>query len=83
MQLRLEFTTIKKGGESIMEYILKMKTVSDNLATVGEPVKKQTRYFKFLEVLDQSIMPLLLHLLLGMNFLCIMFTICFSHMNKG
>ena len=40
MQLILEFQTIKKGGESMMEYILKMKTVSDYLATVGEPVKE-------------------------------------------
>ena len=40
MQHRLEFQTIKKGRESMMEYILKLRTVSDNLAVVGEPVKE-------------------------------------------
>ncbi|RVW39002.1 Retrovirus-related Pol polyprotein from transposon RE1 [Vitis vinifera] len=41
MQLRLEFQTTKKGGDSMLDYILKMKTISDNLAAVGEPVKGQ------------------------------------------
>ena len=40
MQLRLEFQTIKKGGESMMEYILKLKTISNDLAAVGEPIKE-------------------------------------------
>ncbi|RVW62843.1 Retrovirus-related Pol polyprotein from transposon RE2 [Vitis vinifera] len=35
MQLRLEFQTTKKGGDSMLDYILKMKTISDNLAAVG------------------------------------------------
>ncbi|RVW31775.1 Retrovirus-related Pol polyprotein from transposon RE1 [Vitis vinifera] len=37
MQLRLEFQTTKKGGDSMLDYILKMKTISDNLAAMGEP----------------------------------------------
>ena len=40
MQLILEFQTIKKGGESMIEYILKLKTVSNNLVAVGESVKE-------------------------------------------
>ena len=39
MQLRLEFQTTKKGGDSMLDYILKMKTISDNLTAVGELVK--------------------------------------------
>ena len=48
MQLRLEFQTIKKGGVSMMEYILKMKIVSDNLAIVGELVKETDQIFQLL-----------------------------------
>ena len=38
MQLRLEFQTIKKGGDAMMEYILHMKTLTDKLTVVGEPI---------------------------------------------
>ena len=38
MQLRLEFQTIKKGGDAMMEYILHMKTLTDKLTAVGEPI---------------------------------------------
>ena len=34
-QLRLEFQTSRKGAMSMMEYLLKVKTIVDNLATIG------------------------------------------------
>ncbi|RVW58393.1 hypothetical protein CK203_113255 [Vitis vinifera] len=49
MQLRLEFRTTKKGGDSMLDYILKMKTISDNLAAVGEPVKDRDHILQLLE----------------------------------
>ena len=38
MQLRLAFQTTQKGSLSMMEYILKLKTLADNLAVIREPV---------------------------------------------
>ncbi|RVX17039.1 Retrovirus-related Pol polyprotein from transposon RE1 [Vitis vinifera] len=40
LQLRLEFQTAKKGADPMLEYILKIKTISNNLAAIGEPVKE-------------------------------------------
>lgn len=40
MQLRLQIQTSKKGGSS-MEYLLKVKSIADNLAAIGEPVSEQ------------------------------------------
>ena len=37
MQFRLEFQTTRKGAMSMMEY-LKVRTIVDNLAVIGEPV---------------------------------------------
>ncbi|RVW56689.1 hypothetical protein CK203_075078 [Vitis vinifera] len=48
MQLRLEFQTTKKGGDSMLDYILKMKTIYDNLAVVGEPVKDRDHILQLL-----------------------------------
>ncbi|RVW86356.1 Retrovirus-related Pol polyprotein from transposon RE1 [Vitis vinifera] len=48
MQLRLEFQTTKKGGDSMLDYILKMKSISDNLAAVGEPVKDRDHILQLL-----------------------------------
>ena len=48
MQLRLEFQTTKKGGDAMLDYILKMKTISDNLAAVGEPVKERDHILQLL-----------------------------------
>nr|CAN82380.1 hypothetical protein VITISV_021579 [Vitis vinifera] len=48
MQLRLEFQTTKKGGDSMLDYILNMKTISDNLAAVGEPVKDRDHILQLL-----------------------------------
>ncbi|RVW95492.1 O-acyltransferase WSD1 [Vitis vinifera] len=41
MQLRLEFQTIRKGSLSMMEYILGIKNISNNLATIGESVSER------------------------------------------
>ena len=41
MQLRLEFQTIRKGSLSMMEYILEIKNISNNLATIGESVSER------------------------------------------
>ncbi|RVX10653.1 Retrovirus-related Pol polyprotein from transposon TNT 1-94 [Vitis vinifera] len=54
MQLRLEFQTTKKGGDAMLDYILKMKTISDNLAAVGEPVKERDHILQLLGGLDPS-----------------------------
>ena len=48
MQLRFEFQTIKKGGDTMMEYILKVKTITDNLAAIGEPVKERDQILQIL-----------------------------------
>lgn len=40
MQLRLQIQTSKKGGSS-MQYLLKVKSIADNLAAIGEPVSEQ------------------------------------------
>ena len=48
MQLRLEFQTIKKGGDTMMEYILKVKTITDNLAAIREPVKERDQILQIL-----------------------------------
>ena len=41
MQLRLEFQTTKKWADSMLEYILYIKTISNNLAAIGEPIKNK------------------------------------------
>ena len=48
MQLRLKFQTIKKGGDTMMELILKLKTITDNLAAIGEPVKERDQILQIL-----------------------------------
>ena len=40
MQLRLAFQITRKGSLSMMEYILKLKMLTDNLATIGELVSE-------------------------------------------
>ena len=46
MQLRLAFQTTQKGSLPIMEYILKMKTIIDNLAAIGEPVAERDQILR-------------------------------------
>lgn len=40
MQLRLAFQITRKGSLSMMEHILKLKMLTDNLATIGELVSE-------------------------------------------
>ena len=48
MQLRLEFQTAKNGVDSTLEYILRIKTISDNLVAIREPVKDRDHIIKLL-----------------------------------
>ncbi|RVW31973.1 hypothetical protein CK203_097496 [Vitis vinifera] len=48
MQLRLEFQTAKNGVDSTLEYILRIKTISDNLVAIREPVKYRDHIIKLL-----------------------------------
>eukprot|EP00261_Vitis_vinifera_P033523 XP_019074766.1 PREDICTED: uncharacterized protein LOC109122424 [Vitis vinifera] len=41
MQLRLELQSTKKGSMSMIDYIMKIKGATDNLAAIGEPVLEQ------------------------------------------
>ena len=58
MQLGLEFQIAMKGGESMMEYILKMKTISNNLASVGERVKERDQILQILGGLGYEYNPI-------------------------
>ncbi|KAL6315866.1 hypothetical protein AAG906_012202 [Vitis piasezkii] len=49
MQFHLEFQTAKKGADSMLEYILLIKTISDNLAAIGEPIKDRDHFLQLLE----------------------------------
>ena len=40
MQLRLQLQTIKKGEQSMLEYLLKIKKFVDNLSIIGESLTK-------------------------------------------
>ena len=48
MQLRLEFQTTRKGSLTMMEYILKLKSLADNLAAIREPVTDRDQILKLL-----------------------------------
>ncbi|RVW57741.1 hypothetical protein CK203_116248 [Vitis vinifera] len=48
MQLRLAFQTTRKGSLPIMEYILKMKIITDSLAAIGEPVAERDQILQLL-----------------------------------
>ncbi|KAG6735682.1 hypothetical protein POTOM_061670 [Populus tomentosa] len=48
MQLRLELQSTKKGSMTMIDYIMKVKAVVDNLATIGEPVSKQDQVMNLL-----------------------------------
>ncbi|RVX16768.1 Retrovirus-related Pol polyprotein from transposon RE1 [Vitis vinifera] len=52
--LRLEFQTTKKGVDPMLEYILKIKTISDNLVAIGEPVKESDHILQLLGGLDSE-----------------------------
>ena len=38
MQLRLQLQTIKKGGLSMMDYVLRVETLSDQLVVIQEHI---------------------------------------------
>ena len=48
MQLRLEFQTTRKGSLTMMEYILKLKSLADNLAAIGELVTNRDQILQLL-----------------------------------
>lgn len=48
MQVRVAFQTIGKGSLSIMEYILKLKTLTNNLATIREPITERDQILQHL-----------------------------------
>ncbi|CBI25270.3 unnamed protein product, partial [Vitis vinifera] len=43
MQLHFQLQTTKKGGLSMMEYLLKIKSIVDNLLAIGENITEQDR----------------------------------------
>ena len=58
MQLRLAFQTYRKGSLPIMEYILKIKTITYSLATIGEPVVERDQILQLLVGLGADIIQL-------------------------
>ena len=58
MQLRLAFQTTRKGSLPIMEYILKIKTITYSLATIGEPVVERDQILQLLVGLGADIIQL-------------------------
>ena len=52
MQFRLKFQTAKKRIDSMLEYILRIKTISDNLATIGASVKDRDHILQLLGGLE-------------------------------
>ena len=49
MQLHLEFQTVRKSSLSMMEYIIKVMNISDNLATIGEPINERDQILQLCE----------------------------------
>ena len=58
MQLWLEFQTTRKCTMSMMEYLLKVKTIADNLATIGEQVSEKDRVLQVLGGLGADCNPI-------------------------
>ena len=48
MQLRLELQTTRKGSMSMIDYIMKIKSVADSLAAIGKPVYNQDQVMNLL-----------------------------------
>ncbi|KAL5571074.1 hypothetical protein UlMin_020671 [Ulmus minor] len=49
MQLRLQLQTTKNNSMSMIEYIMKLKSFSDSLTAIGEPVSEQDQIMNLLE----------------------------------
>ncbi|RVW18439.1 Retrovirus-related Pol polyprotein from transposon RE1 [Vitis vinifera] len=58
MQLRFEFQTTQKRSLSMMEYILKLKMITDNLAAIGEPISERDQELQFLSGLGVEYNPI-------------------------
>ena len=59
MQLRLAFQTTRKSSLSMMEYILKLKTITNNLAAIGEPVVERDQILQLLGDLKADYNPII------------------------
>ena len=55
---RLEFQTTKKNSLSMMDYFLKLKTLSDNLAAAGGPVSERDHILQILGGLGVDYNPI-------------------------
>ena len=58
MQLRLAFQTTKKGPLTMMEYIQKLKHISDSLAAIGELVLENDQILQLLSGLRVEYIPI-------------------------
>ncbi|RVW76269.1 Retrovirus-related Pol polyprotein from transposon RE1 [Vitis vinifera] len=58
MQLRLAFQTTRKGSLPIMEYVLKMKTITNSLAAIGEPMAERDQILQLLAGLEADYNPI-------------------------
>ncbi|KAL5571180.1 hypothetical protein UlMin_020777 [Ulmus minor] len=54
MQLRLELQNSKKGSQNMIDYIMKIKGASNNLAAIGEPVSEQDQILNLLRGLGAN-----------------------------
>lgn len=54
MQLKVEIENLKKEGLTITEYMMKMKSLIDSLATVGCKVIEEDQIIYYLGGLDQD-----------------------------
>ena len=63
MQLRLAFQTTKKGPLTMMEYIQKLKHISDSLATIGELVPEKDQILQLLSGLGAECNPIVASLI--------------------
>lgn len=54
MQLQRDFRTIRKGESTMSDYLLKAKTLADNLATAGDPISDHAFQQIVLSGLDTS-----------------------------
>ena len=59
MHVRVAFQTIGKGSLSIMEYILKLKTLTNNLAAIREPLAERDQILQHLGGLGADYDPII------------------------
>ena len=68
----------------MMEYILKLKSISDNLASVGEPVKERDHIFQLLGGLGSEYNPIVTSLTTrDEDLLFIRYIVYYLLMNRG